>query len=80
MVFKMLREYDVLFVNMVSRDPVPEEARVSVQVDDLEEHQIEERLLDQTRNELSLKLKTDPRNIAIHGFTLISQRSNIKVT
>ena len=76
----MLREYVVLFVNMASLQPSPEEAEIAIQVNDLAEHQIEEYLLDQTRNQLSQKFKTEPRDIAVHGFTLISQRSNIKVT
>jgi hypothetical protein len=76
----MLREYVVLFVNMASPQPSPEEAEIAIQVNDLAEGQIEEHLLDQTRNQLSQKFKTEPRDIAVHGFTLISQRSNIKVT
>jgi hypothetical protein len=76
----MLREYVVLFVNMASLQPSPEEAEIAIQVNDLAEDQIEEHLLDQTRNQLSQKFKAEPRDIAVHGFTLISQRSNIKVT
>ncbi|WP_137808429.1 hypothetical protein [Pseudomonas sp. G(2018)] len=76
----MLREYVVLFVNMASLQPSPEEAEIAIQVNALDEDQIEEHLLDLARNQLSQKFKTEPRDIAVHGFTLISQRSNIKVT
>ena len=76
----MLREYDVLFVNMLSRQRSPEEARIAIKVDGLAENQIEDLLLDEARHQLSEKLKTEPRDIAVHGFTLIFQRSNIKVT
>ncbi|NMZ14966.1 hypothetical protein HBO07_27280 [Pseudomonas proteolytica] len=76
----MLREYVILFVNMASLQPSPEEAEILIQVNDLAEEQIEEYLLNQTRNQLSQKFKTEPRDIAVHGFTLISQRPNTKVT
>lgn len=76
----MLREYVVLFVNMASLQPSLEEAEITLQVNDLAEDLIEEHLLNQTRNQLSQKFKTEPRDIAVHGFSLISQRSNIKVT
>ncbi|MNJ39725.1 hypothetical protein D3C77_346060 [compost metagenome] len=76
----MLREYKVLFVNMLSQHPSPEEEKIIIKVDDVAEHQIEERLLDQAKISLSRKLKIAPKDVVVHGFTLISELSNIKVT
>ncbi|MBA6105298.1 hypothetical protein [Pseudomonas monteilii] len=76
----MIREYDVLYVNMAAPRLLPVEARIEMQVSGLTEQQIEEQLLIRARIELSRSLKTQKKDIAIHGFTLISERSNIKVT
>lgn len=68
----MRRNYTVLFVNMGATIRHPEEFTLSIQVAGLTEEQIENKLLDKARNALSEKLRTSQRQIAIHGFTLIS--------
>ncbi|UST77261.1 hypothetical protein [Pseudomonas siliginis] len=72
LVTHMLRNYTVLYVNMSATIRRPEEFTLSIQVADLSEEQIENTLLDKARNVLSEKLSTSQRQIAIHGFTLIS--------